>query len=93
MANLTLSIEDKLLQAARIRAVKEGTTVNEVCRRAIEAYAGQGGDRLARYRALRARIDAEPSPPGRRMPATDREEVYKALFSQRSGRSSKASGG
>jgi hypothetical protein len=95
MANLTLSIEDKLLQAARIRAVKEGTSVNEVCRRAIEAYAGQGGDRLARYRALRARIDAEPRPLGRRMPATNREELYKALFSERSGRNSKskASGG
>jgi hypothetical protein len=90
MANLTLSIDDTLLQAARIRAVKEGTSVNEVCRRAIEAYAGQDGDRLARYRALRARIDAEPRPLGRRMPATNREELYKGLFAERSGKNGKS---
>ena len=39
MTNLTLSIDDKVLQAARIRAVQEGTSVNEICRKAIEAYA------------------------------------------------------
>ena len=59
MSNLTLSIDDKLLQAARIRAVKEGTSVNEICRKAIEAYArASGQDRLDRYRALQAGIDA-----------------------------------
>jgi plasmid stability protein len=85
MANLTISIDDALLQAARIRAVKEGTSVNEVCRRAIEAYAGKGGDRLARYRALRERIDAEPRPTGRRAPAVKRDQLYEELFSERRG--------
>ena len=36
MANITLSIDDSLLHAARVRAVEEGTSVNEVCRRAME---------------------------------------------------------
>ena len=36
MANVTLSIDDSLLQASRVRAIKEGTSVNEICRRAIE---------------------------------------------------------
>ena len=60
MANLTLAIDDKLLQAARVRAVHEGTSVNEVCRRAIENYARADGrqDWLKRYDALTARIAA-----------------------------------
>ena len=63
MANLTLSIDDKLLQAARLRAVKEGTSVNEVCRQALEAYARPGGQsRLARYMEVRALIDAAGPP-------------------------------
>ena len=86
MANLTLSIDDQVLQAARVRAVKEGTSVNEICRRAIETYAGQNGDRLARYRALRERIDSEPRPSGRRAPAGTREELYRALLEDRSGK-------
>ena len=39
MANLTLSMDDELLQAARVRAVREGTSVKEICRKAIEDYA------------------------------------------------------
>jgi hypothetical protein len=38
MANLTIAIDDELLRRARIKAVSEGTSVNEVCRQAIEAY-------------------------------------------------------
>ena len=61
MTNLTLSIDDKLLQAARVRAVQEGTSVNEICRKAIEAYArASGTQRLERYRILQAQIDAMP---------------------------------
>lgn len=61
MPNLTLSIDDKLLQAARIRAVRENTSVNEVCRLALEAYAHPAAQsRLARYLQLQAEIDATP---------------------------------
>lgn len=84
MANVTLSIDDALLQAARVRAVKEGTSVNEICRRAIEVYARRQDDRLARYRELQARIDAEPRPPGKRLPKETREQLYERLLSERS---------
>lgn len=76
MANITLSIDDNLLQAARIRAVKEGTSVNEVCRRAIESYARRRSDRAARYRELQARIDADPGVLGTPLPRLAREELY-----------------
>ena len=86
MANITLSIDDALLQAARVRAVKEGTSVNEICRQAIEVYARRQGDRLARYRELQARIDATPRPAGRPKPPVSRDALYEEMFSERSGR-------
>lgn len=84
MANITLSIDDNLLQAARIRAVKEGTSVNEVCRQAIEAYARRKDDRAARFRDLMAQLDATPRPAARRLAKESREELYDRLFSERS---------
>lgn len=84
MANITLSIDEALLQAARIRAVKEGTSVNEVCRRAIEAYARRRDDRLARYLELQARIDADPGVSGRQLPKMTRAELYDAMTAERS---------
>jgi hypothetical protein len=83
MANVTLSIDDALLQAARVRAVKEGTSVNEVCRRAIEAYARRKDDRAARYRELLARIDASPRP-AKPLPKESRGDLYDRLLSERS---------
>jgi hypothetical protein len=76
MANITLSIDDALLQAARVRAVKEGTSVNEICRRAIESYARVRSDRGARYRELQARIDANPGVAGKSLPRISRESLY-----------------
>ncbi|TMH07421.1 MAG: CopG family transcriptional regulator, partial [Betaproteobacteria bacterium] len=35
MSNLTITIDDELLRAARVKAVQQGTSVNEVCRQAI----------------------------------------------------------
>jgi hypothetical protein len=54
MSNLTVAIEDELLREARIKAVKDGTSVNEVCRKAIEAYVGRSGDATQRVARLRA---------------------------------------
>lgn len=84
MANVTLSIDDSLLQAARVRAIKEGTSVNEICRRAIEVYARRQDDRLARYRELLARVDAAPPIKGKRLGKESREELYEALIAERS---------
>jgi hypothetical protein len=86
MANITLSIDDGLLQAARVRAVKEGTSVNEVCRRAIESYARRQDDRVARYRSLQSRLDADPGSSGKRAPAVSRDELYDAMLSERTRR-------
>ena len=84
MANVTLSIDEALLQAARVRAVKEGTSVNEICRRAIEVYARRQDDGLTRYRELQARLDADPGVSGKRLPRMSREKLYEALTSERS---------
>ena len=83
MAKITLSIDDALLQAARARAVKEGTSVNEVCRRAIEAYARHREGRLARYLEVRDRVEADPGVSGRQLPRMSREELYDQMLVER----------
>lgn len=50
MSNLTITIDDDLLHAARVKAVQQGTSVNEVCRQAIAAFAA-AGEADARARA------------------------------------------
>ncbi len=70
MANMTIAIDDQLLRAARVKAVQQGTSVNEVCRQAIEAFAQGPGDaeaRVARIKALARKVRAvdEPLWPGR----------------------------
>jgi Ribbon-helix-helix protein, copG family len=78
MSNVTLAIDDALLKEARIKALKEGTSVNEICRRAIEQYVGRGEDdaerRVARLRASFAQ--ALPRPPGSPPAWQGREAVY-----------------
>lgn len=54
MANLTIAIDDPLLREARIKAVQQGTSVNEVCRQAIERFV-RGDDAQRAQRAERAR--------------------------------------
>lgn len=39
MPNLTLVIDEDLLRAARIKALQQGTSVNEICRNAIARFA------------------------------------------------------
>ncbi|MEM7019610.1 MAG: hypothetical protein AAF512_20025 [Pseudomonadota bacterium] len=41
MANLTITIEDRLLQKARLRALEQGTSVNALLRDYLERYAGE----------------------------------------------------
>ncbi len=42
MSNLTITVDDDLLHAARVKAVQQGTSVNKVCRQAIAAFATAG---------------------------------------------------
>lgn len=74
MSNLTLVIDDNLLKEARLKALADNTSVNEICRRAIEQYVGRGADeadrRVARLRegfaqALPRPVDAAPAWQGR----------------------------
>lgn len=73
MSNLTITIDDELLRAARVKAVQQGTSVNEVCRQAIAAFAL--GDQAAAQARAHARAQAftefcnglvlSPPPPSR----------------------------
>jgi plasmid stability protein len=40
MANLTITVDEGSLKKARIRALKEGTSVNALLRNFLESYAG-----------------------------------------------------
>jgi len=40
MSNLTITVDGAILKKARLRALTEGASVNEVLRRFLESYAG-----------------------------------------------------
>lgn len=64
MANLTIAIDDQLLHAARIKALQQGTSVNEICREAIARFAGTeeaGASMLAALRELARQVPPGPS--------------------------------
>lgn len=42
MANLTITVDGRLLKQARMRALEDGTSVNAVLRTYLERYAGVG---------------------------------------------------
>ena len=85
MTNVTLSIDEKLLQAARIRAVKEGTSVNEICRKAIENYARASNEaRVKRFDDFMARLDEHrPKKGALPSPWRNREEMYDEVLRDR----------
>ena len=45
MANLTIAIEDNLLQRARLRATEQGRSINALLREYLEAFAGSANRR------------------------------------------------
>lgn len=50
--NLTLVVPGDLLRLARVKAVREETSVNEVVRRALEAYVGRRNRQVEAVEAL-----------------------------------------
>ena len=52
VANLTLTIDDELLKRARVRAVRENTSVNAIVRQYLESYAGAEAMASARARLV-----------------------------------------
>jgi hypothetical protein len=84
MSNLTVVIDDALLKEARIKALKEDTSVNEICRKAIEQYVGRSaGDVERKVARLRASIaSAKLRPPGSPPAWQGREALYEERFQE-----------
>jgi hypothetical protein len=79
MSNLTLAIDDALLREARIKALQDGTSVNEICRKAIEQYVGRnfGSEGERRAAMLRATFAlAKHREPGDGPAWEGREAIY-----------------
>ena len=51
MANLTITVDERLLRNARMRALEDGTSVNALLREYLERYAGEG-DAVAALRSF-----------------------------------------
>ena len=75
MANLTISIDDRLLKQARMRALEDGTSVNAVLRTYLERYAGVGdtGEALSTFARLARQSSATSGPHGR---TWTREDIH-----------------
>jgi hypothetical protein len=75
MANLTLTIDKEVLRRARVRAVNEGTSVNEVVRQHLERYAGESpaAEALRDFLEIAERSNAGSAGTGR---TWTREELY-----------------
>jgi hypothetical protein len=86
MANLTIAIDDPLLREARIKAVQQGTSVNEVCRQAIERFV-RGDDAQRVLRAARAQrllqIAASAQNPGPAPAWPGRDALYGEALRER----------
>lgn len=86
MANVTLAIDDELLRAARVKAVQQGTSVNEICRQAIADFAASGHDTadfMARLRAVAARMPASGSSGTSASAWPGREALYEEALVER----------
>ena len=67
MANLTVTVDERVLRRARIRALEQGTSVNAVVGEYLERYAGADPTTaaLAGFLDLAARLHAGSGPEGR----------------------------
>jgi hypothetical protein len=75
MANLTITIDARLLRQARMRALEDGTSVNALLRAYLQRYAGSGDahDALSGFARLARRSTASSGPGGR---AWTRDEIH-----------------
>lgn len=75
MANLTVTINERTLRRARIRALEQGTSVNRLVSEYLERYAGMGTTEPAVAEFLRLAEQARGSsgPAGR---SWRREDLY-----------------
>jgi hypothetical protein len=83
MANLTIVIDDQLLQAAQVKALQQGTSVEEICREAIQHFvrpATNAEELMAQFREVSRHV--QPLPPGEK-PWPGRDALYEEVLSQR----------
>jgi plasmid stability protein len=75
MANLTVTVDDRILKKARIRALENGTSVNAVVGDYLQRYAGlsQTESALAEFVELASKSAASSGPEGR---TWRREDLY-----------------
>ncbi len=74
MANLTITVDEELLKRARLRALREGTSVNRLLRERLESYVKDDQRRRRAIRdLLRLSRSARSGSGGRRI---RREDVY-----------------
>jgi hypothetical protein len=74
MANLTIAVDEELLKQARLRALREGTSVNRLLRERLEAYVEDDRRRRKAIRdLLRLSRSARSGSGGRSL---RREDVY-----------------
>lgn len=67
MANLTITVDDRLLKQARMRALDDGTSVNALLRTYLERYAGSADTHaaLGGFEQLARRTASTSGPEGR----------------------------
>lgn len=75
MANLTLTIDERLLKRARMRALEDGTSVNAVVREFLGRYVGEqpGAAGLRDFVAAARTSSAGSGPAGR---SWRRDDLY-----------------
>jgi hypothetical protein len=74
MANLTIAVDEQLLKQARLRALREGTSVNRLLRERLESYVKDDQRRRKAIRELlRLSRGARSGSGGRRL---SRADVY-----------------
>jgi len=89
VTNLTIVIDEDLLRAARIKALQEGTSVNEICREAITRYAAPAKNHaqwMRQLRELQAAVRADrllPDAPAPEPMWPSREAMYDEIEAER----------
>lgn len=79
--NLTITVDDETVRRARIRALQQGTSINQLLREFLESYVGSEIEREARARlAELARTSTARSDGGRRW---TRESLYSERLDRR----------
>ena len=75
MANLTVSVPERILRRARIRALEQGTSVNAVVSQYLERYAGEGptAEAVTEFLEISGRVNTGSGGGGR---SWRREDIY-----------------